>query len=101
MILLFLHEELVMVVYREVQISTWWHRGFFLHHFQEVLDVVLWPVQAAPNPFSARDWKVLWRRLSAVIRMEFLENFQGLLSPSVVLTLSVGKSFHLISASCA
>lgn len=60
---------------------------FFLHHFQEVLDMVDWPVQAAPSPFSARDWEVLWRRLSAVIRMEFLENFQGLLSPSVALNI--------------
>lgn len=44
-ILLFL-QELVIVVYREVQLSTWWlvhdksHRGFFLHHFQEVLDIL-------------------------------------------------------------
>lgn len=62
-------------------------RVFFLHHFQEVLDIVHWPVQAAPSPFSARDQKVLWRRLFAVIRMEFLENFQGLLSLSVALSI--------------
>lgn len=91
-------------IYREVQLSIWWltrfTAAFFLHHFLEVLDIVHWPVQAAPSPFSARDWQVLWRRLSAVIRMEFLEDFQGLLSPSVILTLGVGKSFHLVSASC-
>jgi len=51
----------------------------------EVLGLVHWPVQAAPDPFILRDWEDLWRRLSAVIRVELLENFQGLLSPSVVL----------------
>lgn len=68
-VLLFLQEELVVVACREVQLPTWWlvhdetHRGFFLHHFQEVLGIVHWPVQPAPSPFSARDWEVLWRKL--------------------------------------
>lgn len=58
---------------------------FFLHHFQEILGIVHWPVQATPSPFSGRNCQVLWSRLSVVIRMEFLENFQGLLFPSVAL----------------
>lgn len=90
-ILLFLQEELIMVLNREVQLSTWWlvydenPRGFFLHHFPEVLDIVHWPVQAAPSPFSARDWEALWRKCPVVIRMKFLEDFQGLLSLPVAL----------------
>lgn len=88
-----------MVVCREVQLSICWlvydeiQRGFLFHHFQEVLGIVLCPVQAASSPFSARDWEALWRRLSAVIRMEFLENFQGLLSPSVA--LNIGHRINL------
>lgn len=89
-----------MVVCRGVQLSSRWlvrgktHR-FFLHHFQEVLGLVDWPVQAAPNPSCPRDWEDLWRRLSAVIRVEFLRNFQGLLSPYVLLNIG-----HSVKLSC-
>lgn len=61
--------------------------GFCFHHFQKALDLVHQPVQAAPDTFSPREQEDLWRSLAAVIRVQFLENFQGLLSPSVVLNI--------------